>query len=50
MQPYPHALFTSTLVLASTALVLAVSLALIVAALFILTYLKLPPIIIPTSF
>ena len=51
MQSYlQSAPLTATLVLAGTVLVLAVSLALIASALFMLTYLKLPQITIPTTF
>ena len=51
MQPYQQsAPLTATLVLACTVLVLAVSLALIAAALFMLTHLQLPQITIPTTF
>ena len=41
---------TATLVLTGTVLVLAVSLALITAALFMLKYLELPPVAIPATF
>lgn len=51
MQPYRRSVpLTATLFLASTILVLAVSLALIAAALFILTHLQLPRMAIPTTF
>lgn len=51
MQPYPKsAPLTATLILADTVLVLAVSLALITAALFMLKYLELPPITMPATF
>ena len=51
MQPYPQsAPLSATLALACTALVLAVSLALITASLFMLTYLKPHQIAIPTTF
>ena len=51
MQPYQQsAPLTATLVLACTVLVLAVSLALITAALFMLTHLELPQITFPTTF
>ncbi len=51
MQPYQQSTpLTITLVLASTGMVLAVSLALIAAALFMLTHLQPPQITIPTTF
>lgn len=51
MQPYPQSTpLTATLILACAALVLAVSLALITAALFMLTHLEPPRITIPTTF
>lgn len=51
MQPYRHsAPLTATLVLTGTVLVLAVSLALIAATLFMLTHLQLPQIPISTTF
>lgn len=51
MQSFKHsALLTATLILTSIALVLAVSLALITAALFMLTNLKPPQIAVPPIF
>lgn len=51
MQPHPQSTpLTATLVLVGTALVLAVSLALIAAALFMLMHLQLPRITTPTTF
>jgi hypothetical protein len=51
MHPYQQSTFlTSALVLASTVLVLAVSLSLITAALFMLTHLQLPQLVCPATF
>ncbi len=50
MEPQQSTPLTATFVLAGIVLVLAVSLALIAAALFMLTHLQQSPITIPTTF